>query len=114
MLAFYERHAILLIVKKTGGHKMTLEQVTMLIKKEIGSMGYEVEERKSTTSKSLYFKIRTAKASLLFRVSDHRPNTNVITLRTDKKLTDQQVRAFARNRIKDLQKRSLYTILNSI
>ena len=62
---------------------MSYEQVAQMIFKEAKKAGYVVEERKSVSTNSIYYTIHSGKCSLMFRVSDHSTNSNVITLRID-------------------------------
>ncbi len=86
---------------------MTYEQVAQIIFKEAKRAGYVVEERKSVSTSSMYYKLSSGKYSLLFRISDHKTKSNVITLRIDRKRTIKNVECFVKNRIKDLGYRAL-------
>lgn len=90
---------------------MQINEITQIIKKEITKQGYFVEERKSSTTNSWYFKIHDGKYSMLFRVSDHSAKIDVTTLRYDKHMTPVNVKRFAINRCKDFEKRKLKAIL---
>ena len=84
---------------------MTITEIKQILSKKISQKGYILEERKSTTTDSWYFKIYSGTYSLMFRVANHSSGSNIITLRTDKKITRQQVERFAVNRCNDLSKR---------
>jgi len=90
---------------------MDINTVRNIIKKEIQRKGYELEERKSTTSESWYYKIYNGNNSLMFRISDHKTNSNIITLRVDKKLNRKTLDAFIRNRCDGLSRRVLDSFL---
>ena len=86
---------------------MSYEQIAQIIFKEAKKAGYVVEERRSVSSNSMYYTLHGAKCSLLFRVSDHKTTSNVITLRIDHKSTSKTAESFVKNRIKDLGYREL-------
>lgn len=86
---------------------MNFAEITRIIRKEVAKKGYELEERKSTTTNSWYFKIYSGKVSLMFRLSDHNTAKDVITLRTDKKITPKSVEGFVQNRCRDLSDRKM-------
>jgi hypothetical protein len=90
---------------------MTYEQVAHIIFKEAKKAGYVVEERKSIKTTSRYYTISSGKCSMLMRVSDHSTNSNVITLRIDRKNTDQTVGNFIKNRLSDLGRRERKLVL---
>ena len=91
---------------------MKIENATAIIRSSLKKIGYKIEERKSLSTNSVYFKIYAADdCSLLFRVSDHPTKSNVITLRLDKKTSQQSVESFAKNRCNDLGNRHMKQIL---
>ncbi len=90
---------------------MTYQQVANIIFREAKKAGYVVEERKSISTNSVYYKLANNTCSLLFRVSDHNTRSNVITLRIDRKSTDKTAENFIKNRIKDLGYRTVKTVL---
>ena len=51
---------------------MKINEVKQIIEEQIKRKGYRLEERKSASTGSWYFKIYSAEVSLLFRVSDHK------------------------------------------
>lgn len=86
---------------------MNMETVRLIIKKEVQRIGYELEERKSTTSDSWYYKISNGTESLMFRISDHKTKSNVVTFRVDKKTDMVKLLGFIHNRCDGLSKRTL-------
>lgn len=92
---------------------MSIDELRIIFKKETSRNGYQLEERKSTSSDSSYFVICTGNGphtkdnSLQFRVSNHKTKSNVITLRLDQKLTPKSAEGFIKNRCKDLGDRRL-------
>lgn len=90
---------------------MEMENIARIIRTEVNKKGYNLEERKSVSTDSWYFKIYDEKFSLLFRLSDHNTKKDVITLRVDKKLTQKTVQTFIQNRCNDLSKRRLKGLL---
>ena len=86
---------------------MTYEQVAQIIFKEAKKAGYIVEERKSISTQSVYYKLISGTSSLLFRVSDHNTKSDVITLRIDLKSSNKTAESFVKNRIRDLGYRAL-------
>lgn len=90
---------------------MKINDIAQIIRKEVKKNGYSLEERKSLTTDSWYFKIYSGDTSLMFRVSDHQAKSNVITFRTDKNFSVQSVIGFAHNRCMDLSHRRVKTLL---
>ena len=90
---------------------MNYEQVSQIIFREVKASGYRVTERKSISTNSVYYTLISDRCQLMFRVSDHKTDSNVITLRVDHKNNEQTTINFIRNRIKDLKYRNLKTIL---
>ena len=86
---------------------MNMETVRFIIKKEVQRMGYDIDERKSTTSDSWYYTISNGTESLMFRISDHRTRSNVVTFRIDKTTKQIQLVRFIHNRCEGLSKRTL-------
>ena len=85
---------------------MNINEVKQIIQAQIKRKGYLLEERKSVSTGSWYFKIYASPdVSLLFRVSDHKTKKDVITLRLDHKLTRDGVIRFVNNRCQDLSYR---------
>lgn len=91
--------------------KMNAAEIIKIIEKTVDKKGYDLKERKSVSTDSMYFEISSGKYSLLFRISDHATRKDVITLRTDLKLTPEKVEGFVRNRCRDLSDRKLKGIL---
>lgn len=82
-------------------------QVSQIVFKEAKKAGYVVEERKSVTTSSVYYTVKSDTCSLLFRVADHKTRSNVITFRVDYKSTLTNLENFVKNRMKDLGHRRL-------
>ena len=91
--------------------RMSTAEIIKIIEKTVDKKGYDIETRKSISTESVYFKIYSGDYSLLFRISDHATKKDVITLRTDLKLTPEKVEGFARNRCRDLSDRKLKGVL---
>ena len=87
--------------------RMTKEQIKSIMKKEVIRKGYVYKECDSKSTGSFYFTISCGLESLHFRISDHATKKNIITIRTDKKMTEQSLRGFINNRIDGLRRRVL-------
>ena len=59
---------------------MEINEIKQIIEKHVKRKGYRLEERKSTSTGSWYFKIYSAEVSLLFRVSDHKTKKDNVSL----------------------------------
>ena len=90
---------------------MTANEIVKILENEITRKGYEFRERESASTSSRYFVIRSGPTSLLFRVADHPTKKNVITLRTDHRVTKENVVNFARNRCEDVSRRRVKEVL---
>lgn len=90
---------------------MTYETISKIIFKEVEALGYRVTERKSVSTNSVYYTLFSSKSQLMFRVSDHKTDKNIVTLRVDQKGVEKNAIHFIRNRIKDLQYRNLKAVL---
>lgn len=90
---------------------LNVETVRTLVKKKAAQKGYTLEERKSSTTNSWYFKISSGEYSLLFRVSDHKTGANVTTFRIDKNTKFKAAERFVDNRCNDLGTRVVKTAL---
>ena len=90
---------------------MTYEQVAHIIFKEAKKLGYVVEERKAVKTTSRYYDLSNGRSTMQIRVSDHSTNSNVITLRIDRKNTEQTVSNFIKNRLSDLDRRDRKLVL---
>lgn len=87
---------------------ITLDHALGIIRRELKKSGYEVSERKSLTSNSVYFCIKgSGNTQLMFRVSDHNTQKNVVTLRVDMTKSEKEIVGFVKNRIMGTQKRAL-------
>jgi hypothetical protein len=90
---------------------LNVEAVRNLVKQKVSQRGYTLEERKSATTSSWYFKISSGEYSLLFRVSDHKTGSKVVTLRVDKNTKFKVAEKFINNRCDDLGARIVKTAL---
>lgn len=93
---------------------ITIRQATVIIETELRSLsdlGYKIEKRPSQSTNSCYFKITNRYTSMIFRISDHKTHKNIMTLRLDKENSEETVKKFVRNRIKDFNRRSCDTVL---
>ena len=87
---------------------ITLDHALGIIRRELKKSGYEINERKSLTSNSVYFCIKgSSESQLLFRVSDHGTQKNIVTLRVDMAKSEKEIIGFVKNRIMGTQKRAL-------
>ena len=90
------------IDKEVDDMSTTIDTIRNTIRNIVEKRGYVLEERKSGSTDSWYFKIRSGENSLLFRISDHKTKTNVITLRVDHKTSFKNIVSFINNRCDDL------------
>ena len=91
---------------------MTMPEIKRIIEQQVSKRGYYLEERPSNTTGSWYFKIYASpEVSLLFRVSDHKTQKDVITLRIDRQPKYNDVVSFVNNRCKDLGYRHTKAVL---
>lgn len=90
---------------------MNYEQVSQIVAKEVKKAGYVVIERRSVSTDSVYYTVKSGEFSLLFRVSDHKTRSDVITFRIDHKFSVANFEHFVKNRIKDLGHRHLKAVL---
>lgn len=90
---------------------LTANEIEAIIKRVVARKGYELTEIQSLTTQSRYYKIVCGPNELSFRVSDHPTGSRLMTLRTDRQLTVENVENFAVNRCKDLGKRILKNTL---
>ena len=90
---------------------MNYEQVSQIVVKEVRKAGYVVVERRSVSTDSVYYTVKSGNFSLLFRVSDHKTKSDVITFRIDHKFSVANFEHFVKNRIKDLGRRQLKAVL---
>ena len=96
---------------REGDIAMNINEIRNIIQKQARTRGYRLEERKSVSTDSWYFKIYHGEDSLLFRVANHKTTSSVITLRTDHKISREAVERFARNRCDELGYRHLKSVL---
>ena len=92
---------------------MNINEIRNIIQKQARTRGYRLEERKSVSTDSWYFKIYHGEDSLLFRVANHKTASSVITLRTDHKISREAVERFVRNRCDELGYRHLNSVLGA-
>lgn len=91
---------------------MTNAEARSIITKELSKSGYEYREINSKTTDSMYYRISSGETSLLFRISDHPTQKDVITFRIDKhKNNKDNLQKFIKNRISDLSYRVTKTFL---
>ena len=91
---------------------MNINEIKKIIYEKVKKKGCFLEERKSNTTGSWYFKIfMSDKISLLFRISDHKTKKDIITLRVDHKISRDVVTRFVNNRCDDLKYRHLKSLL---
>lgn len=90
---------------------LKVEAVRNIIRQKVAQKGYVLEERKAVSTDSWYFKLVSGQYSLLFRVSDHKTDTKVVTLRVDKNTNYKTVERFVENRCKDLGARVVKSAL---
>lgn len=94
------------IIGVEGGCSMiNIENARLVINRIVTKKGYTIEEHKSATTNSWYFKICCGEESLLFRLSDHQTYKDIITLRIDKVNKQKHLESFVNNRCKDLSDR---------
>jgi len=89
-----------------------MSEVRRIITSEIKKSGITFKEIESKSTDSVYFKLFYGEADLLFRVSNHKSIKNIITLRIDRKSTPETIKAFTKNRIKDLSYRKMKIAFN--
>lgn len=90
---------------------MTNTEARSIILKELSKSGYEYKEINSKSTDSMYYKISSGESSLLFRISDHPTQKDVITFRIDKHKNRENLQKFVKNRISDLSYRVTKTFL---
>lgn len=91
---------------------MTLVGAQVIVENELNRIAkseFRAMESHSTNSK--YYKLVNANTSLIFRISDHNTRKDISTLLIGKHVTEQSIRNYVRNRVKDFHKRSLDTVL---
>ena len=91
---------------------MNINEIKQIVVAQATKLGYKCEDRKSSSTDSWYFKLYASQdVSLLFRVSNHTTQKNIITLRVDKGITRKDVERFVANRCRDLSYRKVKRIL---
>lgn len=94
---------------------MTLVGAQNIVENELNRIAnseWHIYSRHSASTNSQYYKLVNGRTSLLFRISDHDTKADVSTLLISKKISEQTIRQYVRNRIKDFRKRSLKALLN--
>ena len=93
---------------------MTKNGVKDIIKQELNKAKVRYEEINSKETESVYYKIYFDNSSMLFRISDHPTKKDVSTLRFDYRTKEDNVRRYARNRIRDAKQREVGAVLDSL
>ena len=92
---------------------MTKNGVRDIIKQELNRAHMDYREIESKETESVYYKLYLGNTSMLFRISDHPTKKDVSTLRFDHKTSEDNIRRYARNRIKDAKAREVGALLDS-
>ena len=92
---------------------MTKNGVRDTIRQELNRAHVDYREIESKETESVYYKLYLGNTSMLFRISDHPTKKDVSTLRFDHKTSEENVRRYTRNRIKDAKSREVKAIFNS-
>ena len=92
---------------------MTKNGVRDIIKQELNKARMNYREIESKETESVYYKLYLGNTSMLFRISDHSTKKDVSTLRFDHKTSEDNVRRYTRNRIRDAKSREVKAIFNS-
>lgn len=92
---------------------MTKNGVRDIIKQELNRAHMDYREIESKETESVYYKLHLGNSSMLFRISDHPTKKDVSTLRYDHKTSEDNVRRYTRNRIKDAKAREVGALLDS-
>lgn len=92
---------------------MTKKGVRDIIKQELNRARMKYREIESKETESIYYKLYLENTSMLFRISDHPTKKDVSTLRFDYKTSEDNIRRYARNRIKDAKSREMVAFFNS-
>lgn len=91
---------------------MTLEHAKAIVDKELRRSGYSFVFRESKSTSSCYYKIEGSRdTSLMFRISDHNTNKNVLSFLVTEHQSEAQLVNFVDNRIRDFKKRHLKALL---
>lgn len=91
---------------------MTLNGAQIIVENELSKIARsEFHIMQSHSTNSRYYKLINTNTSLIFRISDHVTYKDMSTLVISKKITEQAIRNYVRNRVKDFHKRSLNVIL---
>lgn len=92
---------------------MTKNGVREIIKQELNKARMDYREIESKETESVYYKLYLRNTSMLFRISDHPTKKDVSTLRFDHRTSEDNVRRYTRNRIRDAKSRELNALLDS-
>lgn len=92
---------------------MTKNGVRDIIKQELNKAKVDYKEIESKETESVYYKIYLGATTMLFRISDHPTKKDVSTFRFDHKTNADNIRRYARNRIKDAKTREVGALLDS-
>lgn len=92
---------------------MTKNGVREIIKQELNKARMDYREIESKETESVYYKLYLRNTSMLFRISDHPTKKDVSTLRFDHRTSEDNVRRYTRNRIRDAKSRELNVLLDS-
>lgn len=92
---------------------MTKNGVRDIIKQELNKAHMNYREIESKKTESVYYKLYLGSTSMLFRISNHSTKKDVSTLRFDHRTSEDNVRRYTRNRIKDAKARELGALLDS-
>ena len=92
---------------------MTKNGVRDIIKQELNRAHMDYREIESKETESVYYKLYLGKTSMLFRISDHPTKKDVSTLRFDHKTSEDNIRRYTRNRVRDAKSREVKAIFNS-
>lgn len=92
---------------------MTKNGVKDIIKQELNKAKMHYKEIESKETESVYYKIYFGNSNMVFRISDHPTKKDVSTFRFDYKTKEDNVRRYARNRIKDAKAREVGAVLDS-
>lgn len=85
---------------------MEYVEIIKIVRQTALDRGCFINIRDSKSTNSHYFELKSGKASMLFRISDHVGKTDVKTLRLDKPNDRKSVQGFINNCIEGLNRRS--------
>lgn len=76
---------------------MEYNEIIKIIRQTAIDNACTIEVRDSLSTNSHYFKLKSGKNSMLFRISDHPSNCNIKTLRVDKMNNKESIINFTKN-----------------